>query len=63
LSEFGKSPYNIWVSPKVRTSIGKEDYLKVTQDDNGHSKWYKEKKKLKSVGDYETRYTPWYFNV
>lgn len=63
LSEFGKNLYNIWISPNVRTSIGKEDYLKVTYDDDGNSKWYKEKKKLKSVGEYEVRYTSWYFNI
>lgn len=57
LSEFGKTPNNIWISPSVRTSIGSENHLSVVNDKDGNSIWKKETKKLKSVGDYEVRYT------
>lgn len=60
LSDFGKSPENIWISPKVRTAIGNEKHLNVVYDKNGESIWVKHTKKLKSVGDYEVRATSWY---
>ncbi len=63
LSNFGKFTRNIWISPKVRNTIGKEDYLDVVFDDEGHSIWSKSTKKLKSVGDYTVYGTTWYTKI
>jgi len=63
LSDFGKNPNNIWTSNNVRTSIGKEDYLGVVYDKDKNSKWTKETKKLKSIGETEVRTTTWFYNV
>ncbi len=63
LSDFGKSPNNLWISNNVRTSIGKENHLDIVYDKNGKSMWTKETKKLKSIGETEVRTTTWYFNV
>jgi class 3 adenylate cyclase len=63
LSDYARSPNNIWISNNVRTSIGKEDCLDVVYDKNGDSKWIKETRKFKSVGEKEVRATSWYFNV
>ncbi|MCK9439517.1 hypothetical protein M0Q39_05665 [Patescibacteria group bacterium] len=61
LSELGKFPENIWISPHVRSSIGKEKHLNVLYDDKtGKSIWVKHNKKLKSVGDYDVRSTNYY---
>lgn len=57
LSEFWKTPNNIWISPNIRTAIGNENHLNVINDKDWNSIWKKETKKLKSVGDYEVRYT------
>jgi len=61
LSEIGHSLKNIWISHKVRTSIGNEDYLDVVYSNDGESKWVKSIKNLKSVGNYDVRGTSWYF--
>jgi len=63
LSDYARSSYNIWISNNVRTSIGKQDYLGVVYDSDGNSKWVKEKRKFKSVGEKEVRATSWYYNV
>lgn len=57
LSDFGKSPNNIWISNNVRNSIGNEKYLNVVENSEGESIWKKVSKKLKSVGEKEVRYT------
>jgi class 3 adenylate cyclase len=56
LSDFGAKPNNIWISPAVRKSIGTENHLDVVNH-NGKSIWTKVTKTLKSVGNYEPRYT------
>jgi hypothetical protein len=63
LSDYAKSPRNIWISNNVRSSIGKENYLDVIYDKDGDSMWVKESRKFKSVGEKEVRATSWYFNV
>jgi class 3 adenylate cyclase len=63
LSDYARSPRNIWISNNVRTSIGKEDYLGVVYDDNGNSKWVKETRNFKSVGEKEVRATSWSFKI
>lgn len=63
LSDYAKSPRNIWISNNVRSSIGKESYLDVVYDKDGDSMWVKESRKFKSVGEKEVRATSWYFNV
>ncbi len=57
LSDFARSPNNIWISPNVRNAIGKENHLNVVNNKDGESIWSKVSKKMKSVGDYEVRYT------
>lgn len=61
LSDYGRHPNNIWISPKVRDAIGKEKHLKVVYS-QGESMWTKITKKLKSVGDYTVRYTSYHFD-
>jgi adenylate cyclase len=51
LSDFAKKPNNIWISPHVRKSIGKQNHLKVVLNKDGKSIWVKTTKKLKSVGE------------
>lgn len=57
LSDFARSPNNIWISPNVRNAIGKENHLNVVNNKDGESIWSKVSKKMRSVGDYEVRYT------
>lgn len=57
LSDFARSPNNIWISPNVRNAIGKENHLNVVNNKDGESIWSKVSKKMQSVGDYEVRYT------
>lgn len=57
LSDFARSPNNIWISPNVRHAIGKENHLSVVNNKDGESIWSKVSKKMKSVGDYEVRHT------
>jgi len=63
LSDFARDPKNIWISPNVRTSIGKENYLNVVNNKDGDSIWKKIKKDLKSVGSYEVRCTTYYSTI
>jgi len=63
LSDYAKSPKNLWISNNVRTSIGKEDCLDVIYDKEGNSMWVKETRDFKSVGQKEVRATSWYFNL
>lgn len=60
LSDKARSPYSIWISPKVKASIDKEgDKFVLVDDDDGSSIWRKESKTLKSIGDttvYKTSY-------
>jgi class 3 adenylate cyclase len=59
LSDFGSTPNNIWISPYVRESIGKQNHLNVVNH-NGKSMWTRVTKELKSVGTYEPRYTTFF---
>lgn len=63
LSDYARSPNNIWISNNVRISIGKEDYLDVIYNSEGESKWSKVTKVFKSVGEKEVRSTSWYFHL
>ena len=63
LSDYARSLNNIWISNNVRISIGKEKYLDVINDKEGNSKWVKQNRSFKSVGQKEVRSTSWYFNV
>lgn len=64
LSDYAKAPYSIWISGKVRSSIGTEDYLDVVYDDkDGDSMWVEETRKFKSLGEQKVRATSWYFKV
>jgi hypothetical protein len=60
LSDFGETPNNLWISPKVRHAIGTEKHLNVVNNKEGKSMWHRTTKKLKSVGTYEVRYTRYY---
>ncbi len=62
LSDYGRSPNNIWISPNVRSAIGKQDCLNVVYNGND-SIWMKVSKKFKSVGEYEVRYTSYYSTI
>lgn len=57
LSDLARKPNRIWISPQVRKSIGKQDCLGVVNNSSGKSMWKRVTKKLKSVGEYEVRYT------
>lgn len=59
LSDLAKKPTNIWISPKVRDSIYKENHLRVVYS-NGKNMWTWTEKKLKSVGMYKVRHTSYY---
>jgi class 3 adenylate cyclase len=63
LSEMGLSPHNIWITHNVRKAIESQKHLDVVCNSEGKTKWTKCNKKLKSVGDYDVRYTSWYFNA
>lgn len=62
LSDFAGYPSHIWISPHVRTSIGKQKHLNVVYS-KGESMWTKTTKKLKSVGNCEVRYTSYYSTI
>lgn len=47
----------------VRKSIGKEKHLGVVFNKNGESMWIKTAKELKSVGEYEVRYTSYFSTI
>lgn len=63
LSDYARSPNNLWISNNVRTSIGKEKYLDVVYDKEDNSMWSKVTKVFKSVGEKEVLLTSWYFKV
>lgn len=63
LSDYGGKPDNIWISPKVRSTIGKEDYLNVVTNSDGESMWTQITKDMKSVGEYKVRYTSYYSTI
>jgi class 3 adenylate cyclase len=56
LSDFGKWPRNIWIRPRVRATIDKENHLNVVNH-HGKSMWTRVTRNLPSVGRYEVRYT------
>jgi len=60
LSDLAGHPNHIWISPHVRKSIGKQEYRPDVVNHNGKSMWWWTTKKLKSVGQYEPRYTSYY---
>lgn len=62
LSDLARKPNNIWISPHVRTSIGKENVLNVVNH-NGESMWTKKSVQLPSVGMYEVRYTRFHSTI
>jgi class 3 adenylate cyclase len=63
LSNFGRFTRNIWISKHVRSSIGKEKHLNVVYDSEGHSKWSRSTKNLKSVGESTVYGTTFYMNI
>jgi uridylate cyclase len=63
LSECAKRPNNIWISDKVRSSIGKEKSLGVVKDCEGKSKWRKVRRDLGALGPREVRYTAHFFKL
>jgi class 3 adenylate cyclase len=63
LSECAKRPNNIWISGKVRSSIGKQDSLGVVKDREGKSKWSKASRELGALGRREVRYTSRFFKL
>ena len=63
LSECAKRPNNIWISGKVRSSIGKQDSLDVVKDREGKSKWSKASRELGALGRREVRYTSHFFKL
>lgn len=63
LSDYAKKPNNIWISTQVRKTIGKQDHLGVVLNSDGESMWTKTTKKLKSVGEYEVRYTSYFTTI
>lgn len=64
LSDFAEKPYNIWITHNVRSTIDKQGSLGVVYSTStGKSMWYQTKKKLKSVGEYDVRYTASYYGV
>jgi adenylate cyclase len=62
LSDFAKKPKNIWISPKVRDTIGNEKHLNVVNSD-GDSMWTWVEKDLKSVGTYKVRHTSFHSSI
>lgn len=64
LSDFAEKPNNIWITHNIRGAIGKQGYLGVVNSTaTGKSMWHKVEKKLKSVGDYDVRYTSYFYNT
>jgi adenylate cyclase len=62
LSDFGEKPDNIWITHTVRDAIDDEDHLNVVYS-NGKSMWTKTTRKLKSVGNYNVRYTTYFSSI
>lgn len=60
LSDHAKKPDNIWISGTVRKAIGSQDHLGVVRNGEGKSMWTRVTKKLRSVGEYEVRFTSYY---
>lgn len=61
LSDYARKPTNIWISPSVRSSIGKEDCLNVLIDNQtGASIWQYSTKNLKSIGEAKVRHTSYH---
>lgn len=63
LSDFAGYPNHIWISPHVRKSIGKQEYRPAVVHSNGKTMWTRTTRKLKSVGEYEPRYTSYYSSI
>jgi class 3 adenylate cyclase len=62
LSDYARSPNNIWISPMVRDSIVSQKHLGVVYS-NGTNMWTWTIKNLKSVGEYNVRYTRYYSTI
>lgn len=59
LSDYGRSPNNVWISPAVKSAIDKQGYGAALVNGEGVSIWTKEIKKMKSLGEstvYKTRF-------
>lgn len=63
LSDLARHPNHIWISPHVRKSIGKQEYWPDVVNHCGENIWRRTTKKLKSVGQYEPRYTSYYSTI
>ena len=64
LSDSARSTYNVWISPKVKSSIDKTgDKSILTDDETGETIWKKESKTLKSLGATTVYKTSYFFNL
>jgi len=64
LSDYARKPKNIWISEKVRNTIGKEDHLNILKDDeSGESIWKYDDKNLKSIGKARVRHTSYHSTI
>lgn len=59
LSDLAKKPENIWISPRVRDAIVKEQHLGVVYSE-GKNMWTWAERNLKSVGNSKVRHTSYF---
>lgn len=60
LSDFARSPKNIYISTTVRNQLTKEGDKYVLTNDDGESIWSQVEKDMKSLGKKKVRYTKYY---
>jgi len=63
LSDFAKTPKNIYISTTVRNQLTKEGDAYVLKNDAGESIWQQVEKDMKSLGKMQVRYTTYYTKI